>query len=221
MAPWIDSGAFFARAARGSSQTSHSIRAGKRARPIGAHPKCARAYSPWPAAMEMPQRRKREVTCGADDAKEPERRLAWQDNVGQREFARPTPPLAAAGGDKIGSAQQLRRHIFGGIDADHRRLRREGAHVGDEGGGFRHREMGAHSSTKAMRSGCSTSTWQRRPKHPASRRDRGQSAIRHPGLDPGSQCSGGVTKWRVMGIMDIFLNSGLALNGTWFRIIST
>lgn len=78
--------------------------------------------------METPQRRKRDVMRGADDAKEPERRLAWRDNVGQREFARALS-LAPAGGDKIGSAQQLCRHIFGGINADHRRLRRETALV--------------------------------------------------------------------------------------------
>ena len=41
---------------------------------------------------------------------------------------------------------QLRGDILGGIDADHRRLRREGAHFGDEGGGRGHREMGADCS---------------------------------------------------------------------------
>src|SRR3546814_20406409 len=44
----------------------------------------------------------------------------------------------------IVSPHQLRGDILGGIDADHRRLRREGAHFGDEGGGGGHREMGAH-----------------------------------------------------------------------------
>lgn len=40
--------------------------------------------------------------------------------------------------------RQRRGDILCFIDADHRRLRREGAHFGDEGGGGGNRKMGAH-----------------------------------------------------------------------------
>ena len=39
---------------------------------------------------------------------------------------------------------QLRGDILGGINPDHRRLRRQRAHFGDEGGRGGHREMGAN-----------------------------------------------------------------------------
>jgi len=41
-------------------------------------------------------------------------------------------------------AHQLRGDVVGGVNADRRRLRRQGAHFGDEGARRGHREMGAH-----------------------------------------------------------------------------